>query len=712
MTDRELAPKEVDELVALVNERYRSLNPQLDQIGAILYRWLDGPGERWLATARSRQQPLGVILDCHARLRHLPWELLHDGGFLTASAGTPLCPIRLASSRASQPLPPANRPLRVLFMATSPSNVEPVLDFEHEEAVILGAADSNVELVVEESGSLAGLRSLLARFGVGYFDALHLSGHALMTTAGPRFVFEDDLGGRADASAAELAEAIGSRWPRLVFLSGCHTGQAVDDGDLASMAEALVEAGAPLVLGWALPVGDDAANMLAAQLYGELAAGTDGAQAVTSSRRALFTSQSAYWHLLRLFADKTPIGPLVTPLANPGRSELRHRRATSSLFLDADRKVRVANADSFVGRRRELQRCLRTLRATGPAVEASVLLIHGMGGLGKSTLTARLLDRMRTTHPSAAVWVGALDGVEARRVTEKVTLDATRYLEANKLLSHPDLSLKEQMRFVLDGPMASEACVFVFDDFEKNLDPDGDGYKCSPEALEVLEAFASAIASNSSRSRLVITSRYDFVLPSTIKVERVLLGALRGADLDKKLRLTTNLNPHTMLPPDSVLTADARSRAIEAAAGIPRLIEWLDELISDPATNHEALVHAIQQRTVEFRESVLAEALLEAQAPATRRMLGLAAIYDIPVPRSAIEALTPGESIDTPVSRAAGVGLLEVTPDPGIDEDRYSVPGIVKPLLEDRDDALTNEQRTAAWATGAHTLFKLWANGE
>src|SRR3712207_1342042 len=104
-------------------------------------------------------------------------------------------PVRTASSRDRGARVAANRPLRVLFMASSPIEVEPVLDFEGEEAVILDAATGRVEVVVEESGSLAGLASVLEWFGAGYFDVLHLSGHGFIGPAGPRFVMEDENGG-------------------------------------------------------------------------------------------------------------------------------------------------------------------------------------------------------------------------------------------------------------------------------------------------------------------------------------------------------------------------------------------------------------------------------------------------------------------------------------------------------------------------------------
>ena len=51
-------------------------------------------------------------------------------------------------------------------MATSPEGVEPVLSYEAEEAGILAAtADTGTELVVEESGTVEGLRFTAASYG-------------------------------------------------------------------------------------------------------------------------------------------------------------------------------------------------------------------------------------------------------------------------------------------------------------------------------------------------------------------------------------------------------------------------------------------------------------------------------------------------------------------------------------------------------------------
>lgn len=704
MVERQLDRRAVEDLIVRVATRYETSTSDLAELGAELYRWLDGPTERWLQAARGRHQPMLVYVDGQERLRGLPWELLFEEGYLAVHPTRPVMPVRAASPRNASLRVAANRPLRVLFMASSPMGVEPVLDFEGEEAVILHAAAGRVDVVVEESGSLTGLAERLSWFGPGYFDVLHLSGHGFIGSAGPRFVMEDEDGRRGDAAAEDIAAAAGGVWPGLVFVSGCYTGGAPEAGLIASMAEALVEAGAPAVLGWALPVGDVSASSLAATLYRRLGDGAGIAESVTAARRALFDGQSVYWHLLRLYADRSGLGPVVTPRGAPARVRLR-TRAASTLFLDAKGQVKVADRSSFVGRRRDLQALLRVLRPDDPSEGPQIALLHGLGGLGKSSLAARLLDRISTTHGHSAVWVGKVDPVAVSTLTERLTLtDPTIDQKINDLLGMDNMPLTDRLRYVMDRPLADTPCVFVFDDFEDgNLELDGlGGHRCTPESLEVLQAFGTAISRTCSPSRVVITSRYDFPLPAGLHVLRQMVGELGGADLEKKLRLTENLAPTGQVDPA------VRERAIAAGAGIPRLLERMDSLLGMDLGELDARFAAIEATQVAYREELLLQQLLEAQSSGVRRAIALAAVYEIAVPIEAILALAPDHPISNDVQAATGVGLVQSGLHPNTGEQRYLVSPLLRPLLDGMPERLDDHQLQQAQARGAQFLYQLW----
>ena len=151
---------------------------------------------------------------------------VRDGSYLAVSESAPLLPVRAASSIATlgPVVPPRNRPLRVLFMAASPEGVEPFLSFEAEEAGILEAtADTGTELVVEESGTVEGLRFTAE---TGRPRVLRCPSSKPATPqwmrGQPVFLVENELGGPALAMRTDRTGVYGAG-PRLVFVSGSRT---------------------------------------------------------------------------------------------------------------------------------------------------------------------------------------------------------------------------------------------------------------------------------------------------------------------------------------------------------------------------------------------------------------------------------------------------------------------------------------------------------
>jgi tetratricopeptide (TPR) repeat protein len=685
--DRPLSTAEVDRFVDEVEKSYGAVSPDLAALGRKLYAWLDGPTERWMAVAREGPPGLAFHIDGSERLRHLPWELLaDDGAFLCALPASPLTPVRRMPA-AGRTAEVANRPLRLLLMACSPLDVEPVLEFEREEAMIFEATRKPaVELEVEESGSLQGLAERIESVGAGYFDVLHLSGHADVTAGGtPRFLMENDTGGLQLADADALATAFAGSWPPLVFLSGCKTGQAVDQGALPSFCERLVSAGAPAVLGWSLPVGDTAASIAAAELYHHLAAGKDIEEATARARAALRTSGSPYWHLLRLYAGKAALGPFVTPPATKGRARIALRQADQE-FLDAGAKSEVCPRNRFVGRRRALQRCLKVLRSVeGDDLYHEGVLLHGMGGLGKSSLAARLCDRLRGYD--RLVWVGRIDETRFLQILGGGLNDAG----AVALLNEPGLSLRQRLRNLLEA--SEQTYLFVFDDFEQNvergagnaprLDPAGRAI-LEPAALGVLNDLLAAIRETRSASRALVTCRYQFPLPGPASLYAEELESFRGADLEKKLSSLSALQPEAMTDPT------LRARATELAAGNPRLLERLNTVLADTATDSEAILSALEVTAESFREDVLLRTLLDLQPEAGRSLLARLAVYGLPVHRAGVEAVADGQEVEPHLQRAVALGLAETAPGPE-GEQLFYVSALLDPLLEPE---LTGDEMT------------------
>src|SRR5205807_4727 len=120
-------------------------------------------------------------------------------------------------------------------------------------------------------------------------------------------------------------------------------------------------------------------------------------------------------------------------------------------------------------------------------------LLHGMGGLGKSSAAARLCERLGGYH--RLVWVGGLDESELARVVGEQLGP-----QAAAVLNQPGVDLRHRLRALLDG--LSEPAVFVLDDFDANVEGQAAGQPrfnaegralVRPGALAVLDGLLWAI---------------------------------------------------------------------------------------------------------------------------------------------------------------------------------------------------------------------------
>jgi tetratricopeptide (TPR) repeat protein/CHAT domain-containing protein len=678
---RILDPAEIEILLQAVDESYAVGPASLDKLGQQLYDWLDGP-ERWMRRACEGALGLAIDIVVDGRLRHLPWELLAESGrFLCIDSL--FTPVRRVSRFGAEP-EVQNRPLRVLFMACSAEDTHPVLDFDSEESLVLKATDRQpIELKVEESGSVAGLAQEIVSFAGRHFDVCHLSGHAGVVKGKPRFLMEDEFGRRKDAEAEDLAGAFDGRWPRLLFLSGCRTGQAVDHGVLPSLCEALVLAGAPAVLGWALPVGDKAASIASAELYRQLAIGQGVDEAVSRTRQALYKKGLPDWHLLRLYADRTPLSALVTPLKTPGREALRVRRA-EKVFIDERAENEVCPREYFVGRRRLLQRSLAVLTSNQESpLYADGLLLCGLGGLGKSSVAVRLCERLPGL--SRWVWVGRIDEERFLGKFRKRIKDASE-------LEHLDdrLPLKTRLCRLLEGSFAAAPAIFVFDDFEHNLEVRADGsFVVELAALDVLTSVLEAIHETASESRALITCRYGFEIPRPARLHCEALESMRGADLKNML--------NRLAERQEGATVQWSCGTFALAAGNPLLLERMWTTVTAAHAGGGA-APSLALLVEDFRQEMRLSEWVARQGSEGRRVLALLSAFAWPVERTTLESVAASLPLDPHLDRAGAAGLVEIVRDSRRKTLRYYLSPLLRPLLASE---LMDTRRTEDWRSAA-----------
>ena len=402
---RSLPLSQISELLRRSETSYYTRIPEeYAKTGQELYNWLDGSDRLLSGEIKKHQRSLVVLaISASQGLANLPWEILHDGTDFLLKRLPAIVPVRWLKDGKRRQLTvrnePANRALNVLFMAASPrERVERELDFEAEEGAILKATQRTpLYLQVEESGWLQELGNVVSEKESGFFDIVHLSGHAEFHDKKPCLITETEFGDLERSSAEDIATKLQFQIPKLVFLSGCRTGYSwySDSSAIPSMAETLLGKGATAILSWGNRVLDESATTAAAALYEALSQGKTVTEALALTYQSLIKNSVRDWHLLRFYVAETL----------PGSLKVRGRKRpyapeVSQEFIDEEKRLRIPRREEFVGRRRQLQNCLRTLKTDDEKVG---VLLHGMGGWGKTTIAARLCNRL-SDYRAIVLW--------------------------------------------------------------------------------------------------------------------------------------------------------------------------------------------------------------------------------------------------------------------------------------------------------------------
>ncbi len=666
-TKRPLSLGAVEPLLKQAEKDYYTLgDTELEVLGRALYKWLDGD-KRFLARALAKVpsgcQAVMLSLTVERRLAHLPWELLHDGhSYLLFGTPHPVLPVRRVRSQTGTP-DPRNRDLGVLFLAASVEG-RAALDFEREESLVLKAAKDNsaLFLTVEESGNLEELGKVLTWHGAEAFDLVHLIGHATHRNGQAVFCFENVDGTEQPGTAEDIAKALPYR-PPLLFLSACRTARNPALGEECSLAEQLVNRGFPAVIGWGRHLRDGKEKMAeketqaAAKLYGDLAAGVPLTVALLRMYQELRHQHVRNWHLLRLFCAGDPPGALVTAPSAQGRAQRSAPQAEAEFLDPLTKVVKVAGRAKFVGRRRLLQNALRTLKEPGQGRVG--LLLWGQGGRGKSSIAARLCDRLQATHRRVVVFGELSEPSLVEALCDSLPDDKLEAVTPiRKTLRDHSTPLADRIAYFIAqlAKLGLHKALFVLDDFEQNQ-PDAESGELglSPESAESLQSLFDAIQPP-RQGRVLITGRYR--LPETFVRH---LEDIDVVPLDERDQRKQNQRLDQQRPPQN-RDPGLLDEAYKAADGNPRLFEWLHGVLEDPGMDHAAILSAMNARDQDFREDVLAQQLVDSLDSPVRLLLGRLLLMTSPVPRDVVVALAPemaSSKLDSALLRAASLSLLD-----------------------------------------------------
>ena len=440
---------------------------KLAAYGQRLYGFLFGDGRELEAffkyndAYRDRAQLTLALHANAAALWKLPWEYLHDGRDFLALHGRFLLHRMPYGLGQLQP-DAAPLPLRVLVVIAAPDDLNP-LDTEEEIGVIQEALDEavrtgRVQVHYLDDATLPAIGDALRDFKP---HVLHYTGHGVYDKAQERsFLALEREDGRAQlAGIADLRPHLKDDPDlRLVLLSACQSGQTSGVDAFSGVATGMLDAGIPAVLAMQFSILDNSAICLARAFYAALADGSTPAEAIQRARVALWQFEEGPgfdWGIPALYLRAQGMR-----LVDAGATTAVEATGAAALYDVGGLPL----PPHFVGRKPELRELRRALR--DPAINAA--FVRGIGGMGKSSLAAKLIQR-----PGAD-----LDGVCVIRCHEVDALDVPKKL-ADFLAAQGKAGHAAAAALLLDSRLdpaararaaaakvADRRYVIVFDNFE------------------------------------------------------------------------------------------------------------------------------------------------------------------------------------------------------------------------------------------------------
>ena len=562
-------------------ESGRGLEAAMREFGQMLGA-LCLPGDSGAAVAALIDPlPVGAWLDIAIEadgtdLLGLPFEAMRlpDGRLLAQQPGVAMWR-RPAGLHQAMPEALAG-PLKVLVAVGAPDEGTTnavVLDQERELQNLLDAVEEtnrqdNAQVRFLEVGSPQAIGEAVARDA---FHVLHLSCHGR-----PGLLeLEDEDGHAVQVTPATLLAALrepGRPLP-LVLLNTCHGGVLASDGT-ASFAEALLRAGVPAVLAMQTSVSDHYATALARHFYDYLTRGEHlrPSSALASARRALEDQRQQAIQRGDASHPCTPeyataalylAGDADRPLADFGRDRVPLARRPQH---DAVRgQVPMLRQDDLIGRRRVMRQTLRALRQ--PAGRTAGVVLTGIGGVGKSAVAGRVMQRLLEDGWAVAVHTGRLMlapmAAQVGRELAGVQGHDTRGHALAAALQQSGVPDEERLPLLLQT-LRECRVLLVLDDFEQNLTTGGERFH-DPDTRDLLRA----LAESAHAGRLLLTCRHPVPGVASLLTEQT-VGPLSAAEVRKLVLRLDGLH---------ALAASELTTALKLIGGHPRMLELLDALL-------------------------------------------------------------------------------------------------------------------------------------
>jgi len=476
------------------------------------------------------------------RILGWPWEALRDPEGTTLAHS---CRIERQVSALHDPLPlpeglPTDR-INILLVIARPYGDKDVGYHALARPLVerVSACGLPVRIEVLRPPTFDQLQRHLHR-RPGFYHILHFDGHGgygetaysgngdCFRGAEGRLIFETRDGADEAVSADKLIPLLSEYRIPIMVLNACQSARIDERADdpFASVAAALLKAGICSVVAMGYNLYVSAAQQFVPAFYDRLIESGEVAEATRAGRRAMLAqdarvcARGSYplrdWLVPVLYQQEA----LVLPVA-----ELRSAPERVERLPEEARKL---GDYGFIGRQRAIQALERAVLTQPQAA----LLIHGMAGVGKSTLVMGYLRWLEQTQgvgdteegaPFAGVlWLGFEDIRSAEFVVNALV---------EPLFGHPATAAPlEQKLPALTQALRDTPLLIVWDNFESAAGIPGT--EVTPQLPETDRQQLGALIKGlrGGKSRLLLTSRSRETWLAPTAVYRLPLGGLQGEE--------------------------------------------------------------------------------------------------------------------------------------------------------------------------------------